>query len=68
MKVKKIEKHQISKPSKATEDHFMEIELDEEMHREICRLAQAAGVTPFEMCIILLRERLSSSAAPKPPE
>jgi hypothetical protein len=68
MKVKKVVKQQPVEPSRATEELFMEIELDEEMHREIRRLAQAAGVTPFEMCVILLRERLSSSAAPKPPE
>ncbi len=48
--------------SRASHDgEYLEIELDPETLREVEELARESNCTPFEMCVILLRERLSAS-------
>jgi hypothetical protein len=46
--------------SKTAERQYLDIHLDAETMAEVERLAAEEGVTPFEMCVILLRESLAA--------
>ncbi len=43
---------------------YLEFNLDDAVLREVETLARAAGATPFEMCVTLLREAVLASASP----
>lgn len=48
---------------------YLEIELDEEILAEVENLAKESKVTPFEICVTLLKdELLSLSSAQETPE
>jgi hypothetical protein len=49
-------------PAVPAEGELLNIELDSETFAEVERLAKDSNVSPFDMCVTLLRERLVSSA------
>jgi hypothetical protein len=55
-------------PAVSTKEEQLQIELDPETFAEVERLANESNVSPFEMCVILLRERFASSAELSPQE
>jgi hypothetical protein len=47
-------------PTGQTDREYLEFDLEPETMATVEQMASEAGVSPFEMCVILLRERLAT--------